>query len=105
MRVMAIGASDLSLSKRHVSRALHLSAALHVALKADLHLGLLDELMIPRQRLVKTEGRNRNIRLHDLVTRDAGQAPGLVRTSLPEHPVAVFMALQALRILFLCREG
>jgi|SRR3990167_2344019 len=105
MRVMAIGASDLSLSKRHVSRALHLSAALHVALKADLHLGLLDELMIPRQRLVKTEGRNRNIRLHDLVTRDAGQASGFVGAPLPEQPRPFFMALQALGILFLCREG
>jgi len=70
MRVMAIGASDLSFSKWHVRRALNLSAAQLMALKADLHSRLLDELTIPRQRLVKTEGRN--VRLHDLMTRDAG---------------------------------
>ena len=72
MRVMAIGASDLSFSKWHVRRALNLSAAQLMALKANLHSGLLYELTIPRQRLFKAEGRN--IRLHDLVTGDAGQA-------------------------------
>ena len=72
MRVMAIRTGDLSFSKRHVRRALHLSASLEMALKADLHLRFLDELTIPRQRLRKTEGRS--VRLHDLVTRDAGQA-------------------------------
>jgi hypothetical protein len=102
MRVMAIGAGDLSFPKRHVRRALHLSAAQLVALKADLHPRLLDELTIPRQRLIKTEGRN--IRLHDLVTRDAGQAARFVRASLPKHPRAFFMALQTRVILFLGRE-
>lgn len=96
MRVVAIGAGNLPFPERHVSRTLHLSAAQLMALEANLHLRLLDELTIPSQRLIKTEGGN--VRLHDLVTRDTGQAPGLVCTSLPEQPVAFFMALQTLRI-------
>ena len=73
-----------------------------MALKANLHFRLLDELTIPGQRLIKTE--RSNVRLHHLVTGNAGQAPGLVRTSLPEQPVALLMALQTLVIFFLRRE-
>jgi hypothetical protein len=64
---------------------------------------LLDELAIPRQRLIKAE--RRNVRLHDLVTRDAGHAPGLVRAPLPEQPRALLVALQARSILLLRGEG
>ena len=56
MRVMAIGAGDLSFSKRHMGRAHYLSPTQLVALEADLHSGLLDKLPIPRQRLIETEG-------------------------------------------------
>ena len=82
MRIMAVRAGDLSFAKRHMRGALHLRTAQLVALEADLHLGLLYKLLIPRQRLCKAE--RGNVRLHDLVAGDAGQAAGLVRTALPE---------------------
>lgn len=73
-----------------------------MALEADLHFGLLDELAISRQGLGKTE--RRNVRLHDLVTGGASQTPGLVRAPFPEQPHALFMALQTLGVLLLRRE-
>ena len=51
MRVMAIRASNFSFSKRHVSRTLHLSTPQRMALKADLHFRVFDELTISSQRL------------------------------------------------------
>ena len=93
VRIVAIRARHLSFSKRHVRRALQLRPAHRVALEADLHLGLFDECLIGGQRLHKAAPRNG--RLHDLVTRHAGHPSGLVRAPLPEHPRALFMALQA----------
>ena len=55
VRIMAIGARDLPFPERHVRGALHLRAAQLMALEADLHGRLLDELAIPRQRLIKAQ--------------------------------------------------
>jgi len=102
VRIMAIGARDLSFPEGHVRGPLHLRAAHLVALEANLHSRLLDELTIPRQRLIEPEGRN--VRLHDLVACHAGQAAGLVRTALPEQPRASLVALQTRGILFRCGQ-
>ena len=99
MRIMAIRAGDLSFSKRHVRRAHHLSTAQLVALKADFHSRFLDELTVPRQRLIKTE--RGNVGLHDLVTGNTGQAAGFVGAPFPKQPRALFMALQTLGVEFL----
>lgn len=54
MRVMAVGASDLPFSERHVGRALQLGTAHLVAAETDFHLRRLDELSVVGQRLHET---------------------------------------------------
>jgi len=98
MRVVATGTGDFPLAKRHMRRAHQLRPAHLMTLKADLHLRLLDELTVLRQGLGKTASYGE--RLHHLVTGHTGHAARFVRTPLPEQPQPLFVALQALNVLF-----
>jgi hypothetical protein len=102
MWIVAIRAGNLPFPERHVSRTLHLRAPHLVALEADLHCGLLDELAVAGQGLLKSSGSD--VRLHHLVTGYASHPATLVRAALPEEARAFGMALLAFGILLLHRE-
>ena len=79
MRVVAVGATHLSLAQRHVGAALELGAAGLVALRADLDRGRLRQIVSVRHRL------------HHLVTGDAGYSPYFVGAPLPEGMLTLFV--------------
>ena len=99
MWVMAACTGDLAFTKRHMGRAHQLGAVHLMALETNFHLRALDELAIFGQRLKEAAGSGRRLPDHYLVARHTGQAPRLVRASLPEQPHPFFMALQALGVL------
>ena len=98
VRVVTARAGHLALAERHMRRPHELRAAHLVALEADFHLRLLDELAVVVQRLRKTAALREWV--HDLMARYAGQAPRFVRASLPERALPFFVALQALAVFY-----
>ena len=102
MRVMAVGASDLAFSERHVGRAIYLGTAHLVTAETDLGLGRFPELRIVGQRRHETARADEPVLANshvDLVASRTRQPARLVRASLPEQPNALVVALEALTIL------
>ena len=96
VRIMAAGAGYLAFAVRHVRRTLELCTPHLVALQAQLGLRFLYTPVLRERSVVARIGRNCWVQLlFDIVAIYTSQAPGFVRTALPEQVIAARMAVQA----------
>lgn len=105
MRVVATGAGNLAFAEGHMRRALQLCAAHLMALQAEFRLLQLQFFHSAQRSVIAAFAREPDFSSsHDLMAVYADDSAGLVGASLPEHPVALVVALQALIFLLLFRQ-